>query len=97
MKKNGKVNINNHLDPITYLYDPEGNFVGFIENETAFCHVLAQIAKKQINGYTIRHSKYKDNPKYQAIVHITSEGKVNRPPNWLYPNINKYMRTICGF
>lgn len=52
--------INNNIKEETVpLFDPDGNFIGNIENELAFNDVRIQIMKKSLKGYYIMWNEEK--------------------------------------
>ena len=51
--KEPQIVINNKLDPVTTLYDPNGKPIGKIRNSAAWLDVRAQIHTKQLEGYYV--------------------------------------------
>ena len=83
------IQINNELDPTTKLYDPQGNLVGEIKNNTAMCDVCVQIARNKLSGYYVMFNEQK--------VTIEADGRIRNPPEGFYDAEDKIMRELVGF
>ena len=81
--------INNKLDPVTTLYDPNGKRVGKIRNNTAMMDVCAQIAQKHLTGYYVKY-------KGEKLV-IRDDGRIKNPPEGFYDSLDNSMKVILGF
>lgn len=81
--------INNKLDPVTTLYDPNGNAIGKIRNNTAMMDVCAQLVKKRLTGYYVMY-------KGEKLV-IRKDGRIKNPPDGFYDSVENSMRAILGF
>ena len=68
--------INNKLDPVTTLYDPNGNAIGKIRNNAAWLDVCAQIHTKQLEGYYVMFKGVK--------IIISKMGGVKHVPSGFY-------------
>ena len=81
--------INNKLDPVTELYDPNGKLIGKIRNNTAMMDVCAQLVKKRLTGYYVMY-------KGEKLV-IRKDGRIKNPPDGFYDSVENSMRAILGF
>ena len=67
--------INNKLDPVTTLYDPNGKAIGKIRNNAAWLDVCAQIHTKRLDGYYVMF-------KGDKIIISKNGGVKNVPPGF---------------
>ena len=67
--------INNKLDPVTTLYDPNGKAIGKIRNNAAWLDVCAQIHTKRLDGYYVMF-------KGEKIIISKNGGVKNVPPGF---------------
>lgn len=80
------IDIHNRLDPVTYLYNPYGDFVGKIRNRAAFDDVRAQIAKAKVDGYYVMYKGKK--------ILLSKHGGYTAPPDGFYDSSDKSIDKI---
>ena len=74
-KVDHQIVINNKLDPVTTLYDPNGKLIGKIRNNAAWSDVCAQIHTKRLDGYYVMF-------KGEKIIISKNGGVKNVPPGF---------------
>lgn len=81
--------IHNDIDPITDLYGPNDEYIGKVNNNTVMTDILAQIYKKQLEGYYVMFNGEK--------LPITKTGRIYNPPEGFYDALDIAMRELVGF
>jgi hypothetical protein len=75
------------IDPEAYkeepwnLYDPQGNFVGVLDNYFSFLDVRVQIKNRQVDGFYIERNG--------CVALIQKDGQMNPYPHDLFPMMDR--------
>lgn len=79
--------IHNNLDPLVYLFSPDGSCIGTIRNNTAFVDVCVQIKTLAVSGYYIMYGKHR--------INIDRNGSCDSyPPGFFDASGNSYVRLL---
>lgn len=80
------VKVNNNLDPVCELFNPDGECLGKISNETAFAFVCLQVSRLRKSGYYFMFKGKR--------VKIGEDGVPLDIPEGFYSNISAYAREM---
>ena len=84
--ENCPITINNVLDPVCDLYNPEDKYIGTIRNATSMLNVRVQIKKLKLEGYYVVFKEEK--------IHIDINGNMESYPKGFYDSLIDFLSEL---